>query len=32
MQIKDILSKVDHTELKQTARWEDIKLLCDQGV
>ena len=32
MQVKDILSKVDHTELKQTARWEDIKLLCDQGV
>lgn len=32
MQTKDILSKVDHTELKQTARWEDIKLLCDQGV
>lgn len=32
MQIKDILSKVDHTELKQIARWEDIKLLCDQGV
>ena len=32
MQIEDILSKVDHTELKQTARWEDIKLLCDQGV
>ena len=32
MQIKDILSKVDHTELKQTARWEDIKHLCDQGI
>lgn len=32
MQVKDILSKVDHTELKQIARWDDIKLLCDQGV
>ena len=32
MQVKDILSKVDHTEVKQIARWDDIKLLCDQGV
>ena len=32
MQIKDILSKVDHTELKQTATWEDIKRICDQGI
>ena len=32
MDIKDILSKVDHTNLKQTATWEDIKQLCDEGV
>ncbi len=32
MLLKDILSKVDHTELKQVATWEDIKALCDDGV
>ena len=32
MLLKDILSKVDHTELKQVATWEDIKSLCDDGV
>ena len=32
MLLKDILSKVDHTELKQVATWEDIKTLCDDGV
>lgn len=32
MDIKDILSKVDHTVLGQAATWEDIKALCDDGV
>lgn len=32
MEIKDILNKCDHTLLKQTATWEDIKAICDDGV
>ena len=32
MDIKDILSKCDHTLLKQTSTWEDIKGICDDGV
>lgn len=32
MDIKEILSKVDHTVLSQTATWEDIKNLCDDGM
>lgn len=32
MDIKEILSKVDHTNLKQTATWQDIKQLCDEGI
>ena len=32
MDLKNILSKVDHTLLGQTATWEDIKKLCDEGV
>lgn len=32
MDIKDILSKCDHTLLKQTATMEDIKHLCDEGM
>ena len=32
MDIKEILSKVDHTVLAQTAVWEDIKNLCDDGM
>ena len=32
MNIKTILSKVDHTLLKQTAKWEDIKLVCEDAV
>lgn len=32
MDIKDILSKVDHTLLSQTATWEDIKSICDDGI
>ena len=32
MDIKEILSKVDHTVLGQAATWEDIKALCDDGM
>ena len=32
MELKDILSKVDHTLLTQTATWEEIRALCDDGM
>lgn len=32
MAIKDILSKCDHTILSQTATWEDVKVICDDGM
>jgi len=32
MTIDDILSKCDHTMLSQTAKWEDIKALTDDGI
>lgn len=32
MDIKDILSKCDHTLLSQTATWEQIRALCDDGM
>ncbi|HCR43035.1 MAG TPA: deoxyribose-phosphate aldolase [Ruminococcaceae bacterium] len=32
MDIKDILSKVDHTLLAQTATWDEIKQICDDGI
>ncbi len=32
MEIKDILSRVDHTVLGQAATWDDIKTLCDDGI
>ena len=32
MELRDILSKVDHTLLRQTATWEEIRALCDDGV
>lgn len=32
MDIKTILSTVDHTLLTQTATWEDIKNICDDGM
>ena len=32
MDIKQILSCVDHTYLKQNATWEDIKRTCDEGI
>lgn len=30
--IQNILSKCDHTLLSQTATWEDIKSICDDGM
>ena len=32
MNVKDILSIVDHTLLLQTATWEEIKGICDDGM
>ncbi len=32
MDIKEILSKVDHTVLGQASTWEDIRALCDDGI
>ncbi len=32
MEIKTILSKCDHTLLGQSATWEDIKKICDDGM
>ena len=32
MEIKDILSKVDHTLLAQDATWSEIKAICDDGM
>ena len=32
MDIKEILSKVDHTLLSQSATWDEIKVICDDGM
>lgn len=32
MDIKETLSKVDHTSLAQGATWDDIRSLCDDGI
>ncbi len=32
MELKDILSKVDHTLLSQGATWEEIRAVCDDGI
>ena len=32
MNISDILRKCDHTLLSQSATWEDIKAICDDGM
>ncbi len=32
MDIKEILSKVDHTLLAQAATWDDIRAICDDGI
>ena len=32
MELKDILAKCDHTLLAQTATWEEIRAICDDGI
>ena len=32
MELKKILSRVDHTLLTQTATWEEIRAVCDDGI
>ena len=32
MELKDILARVDHTLLTQTATWAEIKAICDDGI
>lgn len=32
MELKEILAKCDHTILKQTATWEDVKNVVDEGI
>ena len=32
MELNEILSKVDHTLLAQTATWEEIRAICDDGI
>ena len=32
MELKEILSKCDHTLLAQTSTWEQIKAICDDGM
>ena len=32
MERKQIMQAVDHKQLAQTARWEDIRQLCDDAI
>ena len=32
MEIKEIMSHVDHTLLTQTATWEEIRKICDDAI
>lgn len=32
MEVKEILAKADHTLLSQTATWDDIRAICDDGL
>ena len=32
MEISEILAKCDHTLLAQTATWNEIKAICDDGM
>ena len=32
MELKSILSAIDHTALGQTVTWPEIKALCDEGM
>ena len=32
MDVSEILAAVDHTLLRQDARWEEIRQVCDDGI
>lgn len=32
MEKREILKRLDHTLLKQTATWEQIRTLCEEGM
>ena len=32
MELKEILSRCDHTLLTQTATWPEIRAICDDGI
>lgn len=32
MRYKNLTSKIDHTGLSQSLGWQDVKLLCDEGI
>ncbi|MBE6948326.1 MAG: deoxyribose-phosphate aldolase [Ruminococcaceae bacterium] len=32
MELKELLTHIDHTNLSQTATWGEIKQLCDEGI
>ena len=32
MEKQEILKRLDHTLLKQTATWEQIRHICDEGM
>ena len=32
MELNEILSRCDHTLLTQTATWDDIRAICDDGM
>lgn len=32
MEIKEIMSHVDHTLLTQTATWEEIRQICEDAI
>ena len=32
MKLNEILARCDHTLLAQSATWEDIKAICDDGI
>ena len=32
MELQNILSKCDHTLLSQSATWDDIRAICDDGI
>ena len=32
MELKEILHRVDHTLLAQTASWEEVKALCEDAL